>query len=63
MKPTPSYRRDLNQYQSCPLQLLKTEEYQNSSRVSVYLSMPTEVDTQRVLEVRHCTLPADPLGR
>lgn len=35
-----------------PVQLLASEEYQASKRVSVYLSMPTEVDTEPVLKVR-----------
>ena len=35
-----------------PMQLLVSEEYQSSKRVSVYLSMPTEVDTEPVLKVR-----------
>ena len=34
-----------------PVQLLASEEYQSSKRVSVYLSMPTEVDTEPVLKV------------
>lgn len=29
---------------------LATEEYQSSKRISVYLSMPTEVDTEKILE-------------
>lgn len=33
-------------------QLLASEEYQASKRVSVYLNMPTEVDTEPVLKVR-----------
>ena len=34
------------------MQLLASEEYQSSKRVSVYLNMPTEVDTEPVLKVR-----------
>ena len=40
------------------MQLLASEEYQSSKRVSVYLSMPTEVDTEPVLKVRWCYIPA-----
>ena len=35
------------------LQLLATEEYQSSKRISVYLSMPTEIDTEKILEARN----------
>ena len=35
------------------LQFLATEEYQSSKRISVYLSMPTEVDTEKILEARN----------
>ena len=35
-----------------PMQLFASEEYQSSKRISVYLSMPTEVDTEPVLKVR-----------
>ena len=37
------------------MQLLASEEYQSSKRVSVYLSMPTEVDTEPVLKVKCCS--------
>ena len=36
---------------SFSLQLLSSEEYQSSKRVSVYLSMPMEVQTEGVLRV------------
>ena len=40
----------------CALQVLATEEYGNSKRLSVYLSMPMEVNTHQILEVAflHC---------
>ena len=36
---------------SLSLQLLSSEEYQSSKRVSVYLSMPMEVQTEGILRV------------
>lgn len=33
------------------LQVLATEEYRSSERLSVYLTMPSEVDTKHILEV------------
>ena len=35
----------------CLLQVLASEEYRDSQRLSVYLTMPAEVDTQHILEV------------
>ena len=35
----------------CCLQLLSSEEYQSSKRISVYLSMPMEVQTEGILQV------------
>ena len=32
-------------------QVLASEEYRRSKRLSIYLSMPTEVDTHHILEV------------
>lgn len=32
-------------------QVLGSEEYKNSQRLSIYLTMPTEVDTHHILEV------------
>ena len=41
------------------VQVLACEEFRNSRRVSVYLTMPTEVDTHGMLEVH--TSPSGPL--
>lgn len=38
-------------FEPSPMQLLASEEYQSSKCVPVYLSMPTEVDTEPVLKV------------
>ena len=35
-------------------QLLSHKAYQEASRISVYLSMPEEVDTSLIIEVRLC---------